>query len=237
MNVGTNTEKSILVNPKIKPENFLKDRNQLNFLIAHISHEEVLDIIHQLENKSTGPQSIPMKPLKLMPDLILNQFGFRKNKTIDDKRYGCGIFIDLRKAFDTVNHDILLRKLEHYGIRGKAQIWFRSYLTNRKQYVSLNSVPSELKQTTCGVPQGSCLGPLLFLVYINDLSNISEVLKFYLFADDNIYYEAESIKKLETVTNKELRKLDTWLTVNRLSLNIAKTNFLIFHPYNKPINL
>ena len=144
--------------------------------------------------------------------LFQNQFGFRKNnlttfaliqitekirETIDDKRYGCGIFIDLRKAFDTVNHDILLRKLEHYGIRGKAQIWFRSYLTNRKQYVSLNGVPLELKQTTCGVPQGSCLGPLLFLVCINDLPNISEVLQFYLFADDtNIYYEAESIKKI-----------------------------------------
>ena len=86
------------------------------------------------------------------------------------------------------------------------------------------------------MPQGSCLGTLLFLVYINDLPNISEVLQFYLFADDtNIYCEAESMKNLETV-NKELRKLDTWLIINRLSLNIAKTNFLIFHPYNKPIN-
>ena len=156
--------------------------------------------------------------------LFQNQFGFRKNnsttffiqitekikETIDDKRYGCGIFIDLCKAFDTVNHETVLRKLEHYGVRGKAKIWFRSYLTNRKQYVSLNGVSSELKQTTCGVPQGSCLGPLLFLVYMNDLPNISEVLQFCLFADDtNIYYEAESMKKLEAVINKELRKLDT----------------------------
>ena len=127
--------------------------------------------------------------------LFQNQFGFRKNnstsfalieitekikETIDNKKYGCGIFIDLRKAFDTVNHEILLKKLEHYGIRGKALIWFRSYLTNSKQYVSLNGVCSESKYITCGVPQGSCLGPLLFLVYINDLPNISEVLNFYL---------------------------------------------------------
>ena len=100
--------------------------------------------------------------------LFQNQFGFRKNnsttfalieitekikETIDNKKYGCGIFIDLRKAFDTVNHDILLKKLEHYGIRGNALKWFRSYLTNRKQYVSLNGECSESKQITCGVPQ------------------------------------------------------------------------------------
>ena len=324
VNVGPNTERNIPVNPKTKPENFLKNRNQLNFLISHISNEEVLEIINQLENKSTGPNSIPIKLLKLIPDLILmplckiinhsfqtgvfpdalkisevipihkggstgelnnyrpisllsifdkiiekimhkrlyeflqehnilfqNQFGFRKNnltsfalieitekikETIDNKKYGCGIFIDLRKAFGTVNHEILLRKLEHYGIRGMAQNWFKSYLTNRKQYVSLNGESSELKQIACGVPQGSCLGPLLFLLYINDLPNISEVLHFYLFADDtNIYYEADNMEKLETVINKELRKLGTWLIVNRLSLNIDKTNFLIFHPYNKPL--
>ena len=142
----------------------------------------------------------------------------------------------MRKAFDTVNHDILLKKLEHYGIKGNALKWFRSYLTNRKQYVSLNGECSESKHITYGVPQGSCLGPLLFLIYINDLPNISEVLHFYLFTDDtNIYYEAETIKKLETVINRELRKLDTWLIVNRLSLNIANTKFLVFHPYNKPV--
>ena len=143
--------------------------------------------------------------------LFQNQFGFRKNnsttfaiieitekikETIDNKKYGCGIFINLRKAFDTVNHEILLRKLLHYGIRGKVLFWFKSYLTNRKQYVSYNGECSELKQIACGVPQGSCLGPLLFLLYINDLPNISEVLQFYLFAGDtNIYYEAETIKK------------------------------------------
>ena len=114
--------------------------------------------------------------------LFQNQFGFRKNnsttfalheitekikETISNKKYGCGIFIDLRKAFDTVNHEISLRKLEHYGIRGKVLFWFKSYLTNRKQYVSFNGESSEHKNITCGVPQGSCLGPLLFLIYIN----------------------------------------------------------------------
>ena len=89
-------------------------------------------------------------------------------------------------------------------------ILFKSYLTNRKQYVSFNGESSELKNITCGVPQGSCLGPLLFLIYINHLPNISEVLHFYLIADDtNIYYEAETMKKLESVINKELKKLDS----------------------------
>ena len=105
----------------------------------------------------------------------------------------CGIFIDLRKAFDTVNHNILLTKLEHYGIRDNMLSWFQSYLSNCKQYVSINGEQSESLEINCGVPQGSVIGPLPFLIYINDLPNISDVLKFYLFADDtNIYYESNS---------------------------------------------
>ena len=115
------------------------------------------------------------------------------NEYIDNKKYGCGIFIDLRKPFDTVNHSILLTKIEHYVVRGIALEWFISYLNNRKQYVYINGETSHLKFITCDVPQGSVLEPLLFLIYINDHPNISKVLHFFLFADDtNISYEAES---------------------------------------------
>ena len=181
--------------------------------------------------------------------LFENQFGFRKKNstvyalmeiterikdTIDNGKFGCGIFIDLKKAFDTVNHQILLTKLEHYGVRGVLLDWFKSYLTGRKQFVSFNGESSDLKDITCGVPQGSVLGPLLFLIYINDLPNVSDKLKFFLFADDtNIYYESGDLFELEKTINKELKQLSMWLKVNRLALNISKTNFMIFHSIRK----
>ena len=122
--------------------------------------------------------------------LSRNQYGFRKNystahaliqlydkisSALDDKKVSLGFFIDSSKAFDTVNHEILLDKLEHYGVLGIALQWFKSYLSYRKQFVQYNSYNSSLLHITCGVTQGSTLGPLLFLVYINDLCSVSKL--------------------------------------------------------------
>ena len=143
----------------------------------------------------------------------------------------CGILLDFSKAFDTVNHNILIEKLDYYGIRGVTKDWFTSYLANRYQFVTLRQTKSELQPVSCGVPQGSVLGPLLFLIYINDFSNCSEILDFHLFADDaNLFYKHKNFKVLESKVSNELVNIHTWLSANKLSLNIDKSNFVIFHP-------
>ena len=180
------------------------------------------------------------------------QFGFREKfstshalisliehlkKSLDEGEFGCGIFIDLRKAFDTVNHSILLQKLEYYGIRGVANNWFKSYLSDRYQYVSINGITSDVKPVLCGVPQGSVLGPLLFLLYVNDLPNCSDKLTFHLTADDtNIYFSSNNLNIIQSTLNIELNHVSQWLYANRLSLNIEKTNYVLFHsPRKKPL--
>jgi hypothetical protein len=156
---------------------------------------------------------------------------------IEDGMFACGIFLDLKKAFDTVNHNILLKKLEHYGIRGLPLQWFSSYLRNRKQFVSIGNVVSDQKSITCGVPQGSVLGPLLFLLYINDFSNSATSLDFHLFADDsNLFYSNRNLEVLERNLNEQLLKVHEWLCANKLALNVEKSNFVLFRPVQKKPN-
>ena len=163
--------------------------------------------------------------LKFMKFFILYNLDFKKavRDRLFNKRFGCGIFIDLQKAFDTVNHKILLSKLDHYGNRGCALDWFRSYLSDRKQYVSVNRSKSNSPSITCGVPQGSVLGPLFILIYVIGLPNASKKRNFHLFADDKkIYYESRDLSNLIKIINKELRLVKEWLDPNRLASNELK---------------
>ena len=140
------------------------------------------------------------------------------SKSLSEGKFSMGIFIDLSKAFDTVDHQILLNKLAHLGIRGIPLQWFTSYLSERKQYVHINDYDSKLKYVKCGVTQGSILGSLLFLIYVNDMPNCSKILGFILFADDtNIFYAHNDIKTLIETVNSELKFLSNWFRANRLS--------------------
>ena len=186
-------------------------------------------------------------------NLIYNkQFGFRSKYStnhalisiteyirglLDKSFYVCGIFVDLEKAFDTVNHKILCEKLNYYGMRGKINKLIQSYLTNRRQYVSLNGYDSEVKDLTCGVPQGSSLGPLLSLIYINDFRLCLNEAESGHFADDTfILYSNKKLKSIETVVNTELKQVSSWMKLNKLSLNSDKTQLIFFHSQRHILN-
>ena len=138
------------------------------------------------------------------------------------------LFLDFKKAFDSVNHNILLSKLELYGIRGTSLKWFRSYLSNRKQICSINGKQSDVNDLKCGVPQGSNLGPFLFLLYINDLPRCLQTTKARLFADDTtLSISASTVDEIESKLNHDLLNVNEWLIANKLTLNETKTEFMI----------
>ena len=176
--------------------------------------------------------------------LYKKQFGFQKGmsteyavnslvsnivKCLESTEVGFCILLDFAKAFDTVNHEILLDKLEYYGIRGIALDWFKSYLSDRMQCTEIGHIQSKLDYIKCGVPQGSILGPLLFLLYINDIVMSSEVFQFTLFADDtSLFYSHKNEQDAVPIINAELSKISNWLAANKLSLNVGKSKLLFF---------
>ena len=191
--------------------------------------------------------------LQLNKLLYDSQYGFRKShstelaalelidsiyKNLDQGKTPIAIFLDLSKAFDTIDHKILINKLHHCGCRNISLNWFKSYLTERSQYVVINDTISKTLRITTGVPQGSVLGPLLFLIYINDLSRATDTFKYILFADDtNLISNTCSFKnnssqnnidQISLNINVELGKISDWMSANKLSLNTSKSKFIIF---------
>ena len=173
-----------------------------------------------------------------------NQYGFRpKHSTdhalinitetvrnaLDENKFACAVFIDFQKAFDTVNHKILLQKLNYFGITGKIKEWLSSYLSNRKHFVSILGFDSQPQEIEHGVPQGSVLGPLLFLLYINDLHRAIKFSKTYHFADDtNLLNINSSIFSIKSQLNRDLKSMNLWLLANKISLNATKTELIFF---------
>lgn len=179
-----------------------------------------------------------------------HQYGFRKlhstelaalelsdliTNYLDKNETPFCIFLDYSKAFDTINHTILLDKLQYYGIQNLALNLLRNYLSNRKQYVQYKNTSSDLLPITTGVPQGSILGPLLFIIYINDFNLSTKSFHPIMYADDTTLLSTLSKFESDKHLNSELNKILNWLKVNKLSLNKDKTKFMVFSTTSKNI--
>ena len=167
----------------------------------------------------------------------MSNFENKIANAVDCQKYLAGIFLDLSKAFDTLNHEILLSKLKACGITGTAHQWITNYFRNRIQFVQTGNTKFNALRQICGVPQDSLLGPLFSILHINDLPACSNELEFILFADDtSIFFEHSDLERLTSHLNDQLNNVSTWLKANKLSINVKKTKRLvIFRPKQKTL--
>ena len=163
---------------------------------------------------------------------------------LDKDEIPINIYLDISKAFDTIDHIILIDTLKYYGVHGTNLNLFSSYLDNRKQYTEIDNINSNMLQITTGVPQGSILGPLLFIIYINDFAQASKMFNFLIYADDttlsstlNVFSDNTHDQNFESLINEELVKINDWLKINKLSLNVVKSKFMIFQKKKKNIQI
>ena len=198
-------------------------------ILERIVHDQMYDYLRS-RGILTINQSTFQKLCSTVTSLIDSTEFWYEN--IDHRKVNLAIFLDLKKAFGTVDHEILLEKLEAYGIRELAGNWFRSYLEGRQQYCKLNCYESRAKTVTCGIPQGSCLGPLLFIVYLNDFEKCLKASKAGMYADDTqVSLASSSVDELVPKAQDELSNISEWMRLNKLSANPQKTEYMfIGHP-------
>ena len=198
-------------------------------IFEKIVHDQLYNFL-STNNILTPSQSAFRKLHSTITSLINCTDNWYRN--IDKKQLNLSLFLDLKKAFDTVDHQIMVKKLNAIGVRGIAGDWFASCLSNRKQYCSLGDQKSSESFVTCGIPQGSCLGPLLFIIYLNDFEDCLVHSKAGMYADDtHVTLTSDSLAELFESAREEMMNISEWMRINKLSINPQKTEYMIIgHP-------